>query len=394
VLRAEANEKALIRLRKEAAVGGHAVEGTDGLAETTPGGVGMLVDSAQASDVETRALHIGEEETLRRFHEQRIARICRKLKLSATLAATAVTYFKRYCLHNSVMDCNPAVIAMLSIYVALKVEEVNLSADDLVSFVDKDAELCQKNLLGSVCADSILSVEISFLQGLLFHLICYHPFNSLGAAEAQFCLHAKRHRLRSDEIDSDIDEACRKMARDAMDVINSRVLFSDMCLTIKPGLIALGALVFCARKRGREEQLLKMLSELFRHAALTSSNVSGSTEDLDEICREKLADVERVAASINSMSDSKVELDVICALESRRKACEDWSRNPESEQYRRHAEQQRAFNDDRKREKYRMQKEKMRQEQDAFLAGLSLPDAAHRRSVDPMDMSTKKQKLV
>jgi len=348
---------------------------------------------------------------LRRFHEQRVARMCRRLRLSSTLIATAVTYFKRFFLERSVMDHNPAVVALSAVYAALKVEEVNMSAHDLVSFVAKDTENAQEEIVGRVRAESLLEVEVSFLQSLEFHLICFHPFNSLSAAEAQFLLYAKRHKLREDEPDEEIELACKKMARDACDVINSRVLYSDMCFSSKPGLIALGALVFCARKRNREEQLLAMLGQLFRHAASvsviatgSSSNTSASSacmtsEELDEVCSAKLADVERVAALINSMSDSKSDVEVVRALETRRKMCEDAVNNPESELYQQLAEKKRREQDENKLIKHRSHKEKLQKEQDAFLAGIigSSDSGSHQQpssSAEPMDISAKKPRLV
>lgn len=52
-----------------------------------------------------------EEELLRVYHERRILRIVKSMRLPTKTAATAVTYFKRFFLTRDLMEYNPNVIA-------------------------------------------------------------------------------------------------------------------------------------------------------------------------------------------------------------------------------------------------------------------------------------------
>lgn len=179
------------------------------------------------------ALSPHECATIRLFHERRLLKFCAHLQLVPKVCATAVTFFKRFFVHHAVTEFNPAVIALSSLYAAAKVEEVCLPVDSLVDEADKilhklpkdpkqrrqgddgddtssddddeevDGEdsgddkhggsdddeeggerlregLCEDKTCSVVSVDALLKTELDFLQRLRFHLICYHPFRSLG----------------------------------------------------------------------------------------------------------------------------------------------------------------------------------------------------------------------
>lgn len=142
------------------------------------------------------ALSVDEEAALRRHHERRILRFSARVGFPRKVAATAVTYFKRFYLDRSVLDFNPAVIALSSLYAASKVEEVIMSAEEMVARVDTvlngiddpvlnpAGQAATESVDGTatrVSLDMLLRDELNFLHHLNFHLVCFSPYRSFLA---------------------------------------------------------------------------------------------------------------------------------------------------------------------------------------------------------------------
>lgn len=146
---------------------------------------GLIPDSPSATSFTP-----SEEAILRRHHERRILRFASRMRLPETFGATAIAYFKRFFLDRSVLEHNPAVIALGSLYAASKVEEVIIPADELVKSFDtvvNGVESPGEGLVSSVdgtatCVpvDILLRDELPFLNLLRFHLVCFHPYRSLS----------------------------------------------------------------------------------------------------------------------------------------------------------------------------------------------------------------------
>lgn len=70
-----------------------------------------------------------EERTLLRFYELQLRDFCRRFSppMPRATVATALHYFKRFYLRNSVMDYHPKEILVTCVYLACKVEEFNVS---------------------------------------------------------------------------------------------------------------------------------------------------------------------------------------------------------------------------------------------------------------------------
>ena len=89
--------------------------------------------------------------------------------LPAYVEATAVTYFRRFFLRNSILEYSPSAIAQTAIYVAAKVEEhVEFDARQIATMLDGDAK-------------GIRSMEMDMLRGLDFHLAVRHPYKPMKA---------------------------------------------------------------------------------------------------------------------------------------------------------------------------------------------------------------------
>eukprot|EP00808_Paulinella_micropora_P030743 g50848.t1 len=100
--------------------------------------------------------------------------------LPVALQATAITFFKRYYLRASIRTHHPAKMLLTCVYLAKKVEECALELLGLVKTPclrnfwlphERDDETEREK--------TVVSLEVPLLEGLMFHLRCYHPFKPL-----------------------------------------------------------------------------------------------------------------------------------------------------------------------------------------------------------------------
>lgn len=231
------------------------------------------------------ALTSVEEQHLRTHHERRILRLVSCINFPPKVAATAITYFKRYYLDHSIHDTDPSLIALASLYASFKVEEVLLSADDLISQMDCHVNKpLSSGTSGKKCGETatcitveqLLAIELPFLQRLDFHLICFHPFRSLGIMRehlARTCAHEK--------------EVLSRMMRNTEAFIMKVVVVSDLIFLHPPAVLAAAAtLVVTEVDRG---DVLAILPEAARVWTMTA------VEDMKACKRVEEADIETIA---------------------------------------------------------------------------------------------------
>lgn len=84
--------------------------------------------------------------------------------------ATALHYFKRFYLRNSVMDYHPKEILVTCVYLASKVEEFNVSISQFVANVKGDREKA---------SDIVLNNELLLMQQLNYNLTVHNPFRPI-----------------------------------------------------------------------------------------------------------------------------------------------------------------------------------------------------------------------
>ena len=119
---------------------------------------------SSTSSVETDALTLEEETQILRYHEHKIQSICAAFSLPRKVKNTAVMLFKRFALAHGVAAHSLKIIMLTSIYVACKVEESYISADEFCKGVREDPA-------------RVLAAEVTFLSGLKFQLVCYGASN-------------------------------------------------------------------------------------------------------------------------------------------------------------------------------------------------------------------------
>ena len=105
-----------------------------------------------------------EEALLRRYYEVKIQKVCQAFSLPTKVRATAVALFKRFLTRTSPLDRSHSlkVTMLTSIYVACKVEENYVSAEEIGKGMQEDH-------------NKVLAAELSILAGLEFQLVTYSP---------------------------------------------------------------------------------------------------------------------------------------------------------------------------------------------------------------------------
>jgi cyclin H len=227
-------------------------------------------------------LNMAEECTVRQYYEDALLKFCREFRPSmpAYVMGTAVAYYKRFFLHNSVMDYHPKDIMYPCVYLACKVEEFNVTIGQFVanmSLFEPDEAV-----------DLVLSQELLLMQMLHYHLTVHNPYRPVEGLLIDI-------KTRSDITDP---ERLRKGA----DEFIFRSLRTDICLLFSPSQIALAALLtggnmigvsldsYVANKlleAGNREQLMKLIERVKAVRSLVRGMESVNVNDL-EMLEEKL----------------------------------------------------------------------------------------------------------
>jgi cyclin H len=166
-------------------------------------------------------LTVEEEDAIKNYYIFKIIEICenKSLLISEKAMLTAITFFKRFFLYQTVMEYDPKTLMVTSIYLACKVEESHLKAKDL-------ADRFQMSV------DTIVETELLLLDGLGFHLTVYHPHRSLLGFILDM---TEKNKKNYDQL------------RDAAKTLLNYSLLTDACFLFPPSQIALAAMLSAAR---------------------------------------------------------------------------------------------------------------------------------------------------
>ena len=188
-------------------------------------------DFLRKQKIERNFLTYEEEKTLLIHYEYLLKQFCGKFQPPITMPSvvgTSITYFKRFYLRNSVMDMNPKDIYLVCIYLAMKIEEFNVS---IAQFVHNISTSEDKEEL----ANMILSYELLLIEKLNFQLTVhnfYRPFEG-------FLIDVKTRCPEVGNVD-----VLRHFAMEFLD----KILNTDAILLYPPSQIALTALVYSSSK--------------------------------------------------------------------------------------------------------------------------------------------------
>ena len=185
-----------------------------------------------------------EEEIYRKRLEAKIDPLCSAFNLPVKVTHCATTLFKRYCLSNPIVLTNLKIVMVASVYLACKVEESYVSAEQLCKVV-KDIDY-----------NKVLNAELAVLQGVDFQLISFGAFRPLRGFRAD-AIHTVNSDGGEDGSSSNNDKVVvvakiRECYAKSQEDLKKQLL-TDAMFLFPPGQLALSAFLKAAKEVGCKE---------------------------------------------------------------------------------------------------------------------------------------------
>ncbi|KAF7993404.1 hypothetical protein HCN44_007907 [Aphidius gifuensis] len=254
-----------------------------------------------------------EERTLLRFYELQLRDFCKRFMpvMPKATIATALHYFKRFYLRNSVMDYHPKEILVTCVYLACKVEEFNVSISQFVANVKGDREKA---------SDIVLNNELLLMQHLNYNLTVHNPFRPVEGLMIDI-------KTRYSSLEK--PESLRPNIDDFLE----KIFLTDSVLLYAPSQIALAAVLHAASKL--EANLDSYVTEIL-------------------FSRDQLAGIIEAVRKIRTMAKGSdiPSKEIVKALEKKLDKCRNQENNPDSEIYKRRMQEMLEDDDLHDNEKY------------------------------------------
>jgi len=149
-----------------------------------------LARTRNGPEIET--LNLEEDTLLVRYYEQRLRDFCQSFRaynngqkieglfVPRHVTYTALYYFKRVYLKNTVMDSHPRLMMLGCVWLSMKVEEFNVKIDEFVynMYDSKEVALTDEKRLMQE-GDDILNMEYLIMEHLDYELVSHHPFRAI-----------------------------------------------------------------------------------------------------------------------------------------------------------------------------------------------------------------------
>ncbi|XP_041854349.1 cyclin-H [Melanotaenia boesemani] len=182
---------------------------------------------------ESMFLERHEEDVLFRHYERRLLDFCNAFKpaMPKSVVGTAIMYFRRFYLNNSIMEYHPRIIMLTCAYLSCKVDEFNVSGAQFVGNLQETAAGQERVL------EQILEYELLLVQQLNFHLVVHNPYRPMEG----FLIDLK---TRYPALEN--PETLRKSADDFL----TQAAMTDAGLLFSPSQIALTAILNSASRAG------------------------------------------------------------------------------------------------------------------------------------------------
>ncbi|QBM88371.1 cyclin H [Metschnikowia aff. pulcherrima] len=168
-----------------------------------------------------------EEQRYLHFFGQQIVQICAHFKMPTQVKATAISFFRKFYLVNSVMEYRPRNILYTAVFLAAKLENYFISIDTFCLRLPKTKP------------EDILGLEFIILLALKFSLLVHHAFRPLYGFFLDFQL-LLLHPAPA-MYDVNVDTIGQLYDR-AKTWLNDHALLSDAPFLYTPPQIALAAL--------------------------------------------------------------------------------------------------------------------------------------------------------
>ncbi|KAI7872318.1 cyclin-like protein [Spinellus fusiger] len=192
---------------------------------------------------EPHYLSVQDELALCGFYEKQLQGICKHLKFTEMVMATAVIYMKRFFLHNTVMDYHPKDILLTCLFLATKSESERVSIDDF-----------GRNLKLPSTA-SVLDLEFTVSQGLKFEYYVHHPYRPAYGFFLDMQVSAGMEIKQLKETYAKVGPVIGEM------------LLTDLPFIYMPSQLALTAFVIAGKGTGLKPAIYKYIEEQFGEEA-------------------------------------------------------------------------------------------------------------------------------
>ncbi|XP_035514070.1 cyclin-H [Morone saxatilis] len=258
------------------------------------------VESGKPGVSESTFLERHEEEVLFRHYERRLLDFCNAFKpvMPKSVVGTAIMYFRRFYLNNSIMEYHPRIIMLTCAYLSCKVDEFNVSSTQFVGNLLQESPAGQERVL-----EQILEYELLLIQQLNFHLVVHNPYRPMEGLLIDL-------KTRYPTLES--PESLRKSADDFL----TQATMTDAGLLFPPSQIALTAilnsasraglsmesyLTECLGLKGDKETLSKMYDSMRRMKTLLKKYELPKAEEVNTY-KQKL---ERIHAEFSTSSNKR-----------------------------------------------------------------------------------------
>ncbi|CAN9513329.1 unnamed protein product [Ophioblennius macclurei] len=257
-------------------------------------------ESGKPAVSESVLLERHEEDVLFRHYERRLLDFCNAFKpaMPKSVVGTAVMYFRRFYLNNSIMEYHPRIIMLTCAYLSCKVDEFNVSSVQFVGNLLQETPAGQERVL-----EQILEYELLLIQQLNFHLVVHNPYRPMEGLLIDL-------KTRYPTLEN--PESLRKSADDFL----TQAAMTDAGLLFSPSQIALTAILNSASRAGlnmesylteclglREdkETLSKMYDTMRRMKTLLKKYELPKLEEVN-MYKQRL---ERIHAELNTSSNKR-----------------------------------------------------------------------------------------
>ncbi|TNN53020.1 Cyclin-H [Liparis tanakae] len=165
---------------------------------------------------------------------KRMVDFCNAFKpvMPKSVVGTAIMYFRRFYLNNSIMEYHPRIIMLTCAYLSCKVDEFNVSSTQFVGNLLQETPAGQEMVL-----EQILEFELLLIQQLNFHLVVHTPYRPMEGLLIDL-------KTRYPSLEN--PETLRKNADDFL----TQAAMTDAGLLFPPSQIALTAILNSASRAG------------------------------------------------------------------------------------------------------------------------------------------------
>ncbi|KAJ8971046.1 hypothetical protein NQ314_000912 [Rhamnusium bicolor] len=238
-----------------------------------------------------------EEKIMVKRYELHLRDFCKRFQppMPRCVVGTSFHYFKRFYIHNSVMNYHPKEIMVTCIYLACKVEEFNVSIQQFVANIKGDRDKA---------TDIILNNELLLMEQMNFNLSIHNPFRPVEGLLIDIKTRGSLHDP--------------ERLRPGTEHFLERASLTDAILLYSPSQVALAAVLHAASKL--QENLDSYVTD-----TLFGEDGKGKLEHLIESVRG--------IRSMVKMADSTADRNQQKILDKKLEKCRNAENNPDSEIY-------------------------------------------------------------